>query len=70
MLAQQRFELSAMLSAGIAMRAVHPATVPGQPTPRVGVEVLAVAEVEQLALQRGLGLGVRPGAADLAAKYD
>jgi hypothetical protein len=49
MLADHRFELTAMLPAGVAVRAVHPSAVPRQPATRLGVDVFAVPQVEQLA---------------------
>jgi hypothetical protein len=36
----------------------------------VGVDVLAVTQIEQLALERHLGLRIRSGPADLALKHD
>ena len=60
MLAQHRLELAAVLAAGVSVRSVHAAAVPSQP--RAGglsVDVLAVAQVEQLVLERDLRLGVR-----------
>jgi hypothetical protein len=70
MLAQQRLELASMATARVAMRAVHPAPVPRQPAARIGVDVLSVAEVEQLALERQLGLGVGSRPADVAPEHD
>lgn len=66
MLAQQRLELSAVLAARAALGAVHTPAVPGQPVAGVGVDVLAVAQVEQLALKRDPGVRLGPRAADLA----
>lgn len=68
-LAQYRFELAAMGSAGIAVWAVDAAAVPGEPAAGLGIYVLAVAEIKHLVLQRNLGLRVRMGAAELASEY-
>src|SRR5579859_6909714 len=69
-LAHQCFELAAVLAAGVALWAVHAAAVPGQPSPGIGVEVLAVAEIEQLALERRLRRQIRVRSADLASEHD
>jgi hypothetical protein len=58
-----------MLTAGVAVRTVDAAAMPRQPPPRFGVDVLAVAQVEHLAFERPLGLGIRVRPADLAAEY-
>jgi hypothetical protein len=65
-LAQPRLELAPMIAAGIALRSVHAAAVPGQPHSGLGVDVLAVTEVEQLSLERDAGLRIRLCPADLA----
>lgn len=70
MLAQQRLELAAVLTTRVALGPVHAAAVPRQPAAGFGVDVFPVPEVKQLALKRGLGLGIRPRAADLAPEYD
>jgi len=69
MLADERLELATMRAAGVALRPVHAASVPREPPPRLGVEILAVTEVEQLALERQLGLSVRPDPADLTPEH-
>ena len=63
-------ELAAVGAARITLRPVHAAPVPGEPAPGLGVDVLAVPEVEQLALERQLGLGIGPRVADLALEHD
>jgi hypothetical protein len=40
--------------------------MPGQPASWIGVQVLAVAQIEHLALERHLGLGVGSCMAELA----
>src|SRR5579864_1824556 len=69
-LSHHRFELAAMLAAGVAVRPVHAAAVPGQPSSGIGVEVFAVAEIEQLALERSLRRRIRVRSADLASEHD
>ena len=69
-LAHERLELAAVRAAGVALGPVHPAPVPRQPAAGLGVDVLAVAQVEQLALERYLRLGVWPRPADLAFEHD
>jgi len=69
-LAQRGLELAPMPAAGVAVRPVNPAPVPGQPPARIGVDVLPMAQIEQLALERDLGIGIGPRAAELAAKDD
>lgn len=59
MLAQQRLQLAPMLAAGIALGTVHSAPMPGQPSSRIRVHVLAMAQVEELMLKRRLRLGIR-----------
>ncbi|MFZ0090113.1 MAG: hypothetical protein WAL63_11435 [Solirubrobacteraceae bacterium] len=44
--------------------------MPGQPSPGLGVDVLAVTQVQQLAFERGLGLGIGSRPADLAFEHD
>ena len=68
-LLEKAFELAAVLAAGVAGRTVDPAAVPGQPALGLGVHVLAVAQVEHLALQLGLGLAARAPPADLASEH-
>lgn len=58
-----------MLTARIAVRAVKAPPVPRQPAPRLGIDVLAVAQVKQLVLKCKLGLEVRPAAADLTPEH-
>ena len=70
MLAKQCLELASMLTARVAVRPVDAAPVPRQPTTRLGVDVLPVAQVQQLVLERALGLGVGPHAADIAPEDD
>src|SRR5581483_4397851 len=65
-LAHHGLELAAMSATCIALGSVHASPMPGQPSAGFGVQVLAVAQIQKLALQRDLGLGVRPGPADLA----
>jgi hypothetical protein len=50
MLSEKCLELAPMLAACVALPTVDSAPVPGQPTARLGIDVLAVAEIEQLAL--------------------
>jgi hypothetical protein len=69
-LAEQRLELASMLAAGVALGPVDPPPVPGQPPTGIGVDVLAVAQVEKLPLQCDLRLSVGTRAADLAAEDD
>jgi hypothetical protein len=69
-LPEERLELTAVLAAGVALRPVDPPPVPGQPPTGIGVDVLPVAEVEKLRLQRRLGLRVGTRAADLASEDD
>ena len=69
-LADLGLQLAAVPTAGVAAAAIHPAAVPGQPATRLGVDVLAVAQIEQLRLERALGLPIRPSPAVLAAKHD
>ena len=69
-LAQQRLQLASVLAARVTVGAVDAAPVPGQPLTGVGVDVLAVTQVEQLALERYLGLRIRSRAADLALEND
>jgi hypothetical protein len=54
-LADPSLELAPMLAARIPVRAVHATAVPREPTAGIGVHVLAVAQVEQLALKGDLG---------------
>lgn len=58
-LAQQCLELAPVVPARVAIGAVDAAPVPGQPAAGLGVNVLAVAKVEELALERDLRLGIR-----------
>jgi len=44
--------------------------MPGQPALRVGVDVLAEAQIQQLAFERALGFPVRSDPADLASEND
>src|SRR3954453_22011768 len=67
-LAQHRLEVAAVLAAGVARGAVDAAAVPGQPVPGVGLDVLAEAQVEHLALERRLRLVVRARPADVAGE--
>ena len=59
LLAEHRLQLAAVAAAGVARRAVDPAAVPDEPALGLGVHVLAVAQVEQLALEAGLRLRSR-----------
>lgn len=69
-LAQQRLELASMLAARVAVGAVDAAPVPGQPATGVGVDVLPVTQIEQLALERYLRLGIRSRPTNLALEHD
>ena len=70
MLAHEGLELAAMSPTRVSLGAVHPPPVPGEPSAGLGVHVLTVAQIEELAFQRGLGLGVGAGPADLALEDD
>jgi hypothetical protein len=67
-LAQMRLELATMLPARVQRPAVDAAPMPGQPVAGVGVDVLAVTEVEHLPFQAALSFRVRPNATNLAAE--
>ncbi len=69
-LANERLQLPPMFPAGVAVGPVHPTPVPGQPAPGISIDVLAVAEVEELMLERDLRLRVRRAAADFTPKHD
>src|SRR3954452_3085381 len=69
-LADPRLQLAAVLAAGIAGAPVEPAPVPAQPMAGIGVEVGAEEELLQLRLERGPGLIVGLGAAELAREED
>jgi hypothetical protein len=69
-LAQRRLQLAAVLAARVALGPVDSAPVPGQPASWIGIDVLAVAQVEQLVLERELRIRVRAGPADLAPEND
>ncbi len=70
MLAHDRLELASMPTARVAVRAVDSAPMPCQPTARIGVDVLPVAQVEQLALERALGLRIGPRVTEIAPEDD
>jgi hypothetical protein len=70
LLADDRLQLAAVLATRVPVRAIDPPSVPGQPASRIGVDVLAVARVEQLVLERDLRLRVWPSPADLAPEHD
>src|SRR5581483_12243999 len=56
MLAHERLELAAMSPARVPLRAIHASPVPGEPPAGLGVDILAVAQIQKLALQRDLSL--------------
>jgi hypothetical protein len=68
-LAHQGLKLAPMLAACVAVRAIHSAAVPGQPAPGIGVDILTVAQIEQLLLQRDLRRGIRASPANLASEH-
>src|SRR5207253_6626361 len=70
LLAQQRLELAAVLAARVAGRPIDPTAVPDQPAARLDVDVLAVAQVEQLAHELRVRLGVRGAPADVTPVHD
>ena len=59
-LAPRGLQLAAVCPAPVAVATVDAAPVPGEPPAGLRVDVLAVAKVEQLMLERTLGLSVRP----------
>ena len=50
-LAQQCLEFSAVLCACIPVRPVDPASMPCQPAPRFGIDVLSVTQIKELVLK-------------------
>jgi hypothetical protein len=68
--AHTRLELVAVPAARVAVRTVDASSMPGQPALRVGVDVLAEAQIQQLAFERALGFPVRSDPADLASEND
>jgi hypothetical protein len=51
LLAEHRLELTSVLAARVLLWAVDAAAMPGQPTARLRVDVLAVSQIEQLVLE-------------------
>ena len=51
MLAQQCLELASMFTARVSLRPVDASPVPCQPATRLSVDVLPVAQVQQLVLE-------------------
>lgn len=70
MLSQERFELAPVLPARVAVWTVDSAPVPGQPPTRLGVDILAMAQVEQLPLECHLRFGIGPPPTEFASEHD
>lgn len=70
MLAQHGLELAAVRAAGVTLRSVDSPAVPREPLAWIGIDVFPVAEVEQLTLERDLGLRIRSSSADFASEDD
>ncbi len=65
MLPNDRLQVAAMVAARVTVGTVDSPAVPGEPLSWVCIHVLAVPEVEQLALECRLGVGIRPDSANL-----
>ena len=65
----ERFQLTAMVAAGVAGGPVDPPAVPHEPALRLGVNVFAMPQVKQLALEAPLRLRTRGATADLAPEH-
>jgi hypothetical protein len=68
--AHTRLEFVAVLAARVPPRAIDAPPVPREPALGVRIDVLAAAQIQQLAFERALGFPVRSDPADLASEND